>query len=110
MKKHFRKSEYYTLTDATEPVELDSEKFPDFDGETEEDFYNYISQNYRDLAEDDSIDEETKELLWVLIEGDMTIYMDSRYKGANETIQMGNINEEYHKTGGFEIQYEDDGW
>jgi hypothetical protein len=110
MKKHFRKSEYYTITEATEPVELDSEKFPEFTGETEEDFYNYIVDNYDNLANGDSLDEETRDLLWSLIEGEREIYQDSRYKCANETIQMGEIDEEYHKTGGFHVEYENDGW
>jgi len=38
MKAHFRKTEYYTSYNANTPVELDSEKFPDFKGETEEEF------------------------------------------------------------------------
>ena len=45
MKSHFRKTEYYTSHNANSPVELDSEKFPDFKGETEEDFLQYIYDN-----------------------------------------------------------------
>ena len=42
MKAHFRKTEYYTSYNANTPVELDSEKFPDFKGETQEEFLQYV--------------------------------------------------------------------
>ena len=46
MKKHFRATEYYTSYNATEPVELDSDWFPDFKGTTEEEFFNYIVEKF----------------------------------------------------------------
>jgi hypothetical protein len=52
MKKHFRATEYYTIYAATEPVEIDSSWFPEFDGATEQEFFDYISENYQELAED----------------------------------------------------------
>ena len=48
MKSHFRKTEYYTSHNANTPVELDSEKFPDFKGETEEEFLQYIFDDFGD--------------------------------------------------------------
>ena len=48
MKKHFRATEYYTVYTATEPVEIDSDWFPEFDGASEQEFFDYISENYEE--------------------------------------------------------------
>ena len=77
MKKHFRATEYFTIHAATEPVELDSDLFTDFEGETEQEFFDYISENYNDLAEDESLSEEVREALWTLIEGEKFDYFNS---------------------------------
>ena len=53
MKAHFRKTEYYTSYNATTPVELDSEKFPDFKGATEEEFLEYIFDNLDEWVDGD---------------------------------------------------------
>jgi hypothetical protein len=65
MKKHFRATEYFTT--ATEPVELDSDMFPEFEGTTEQEFFDYISENYNELAEDESLPEEVRDLLGHLL-------------------------------------------
>jgi hypothetical protein len=104
MKKHFRATEYFTIHAATEPVELDSDLFPDFEGETEQEFFDYISENYNDLAEDESLSEEVREALWTLIEGEKFDYFNSCTKGYEGDIQMGLPNETWHRTGGFEVE------
>ena len=104
MKKHFRATEYFTIHAATEPVELDSDLFPDFEGETEQEFFDYISENYNDLAEDESLPEEVRDALWTLIEDEKFDYFNSCTKGYEGDIQMGQPNETWHKTGGFEVE------
>lgn len=105
MKKHFRATEYYTVHAATEPVEIDSEWFPEFDGASEEEFFDYISQNYNELAEDESLSVEARNALWHLIEGEKFEYFNSAYKGFDGDIQMGQPNEEWRRTGEFEVEY-----
>lgn len=104
MKKHFRSTEYFTIYAATEPVELDSDLFPEFEGTTEQEFFDYISENYNDLAEDESLPEEVRDALWTLIEGEKFDYFNSSTKGYEGDIQMGQPNDEWHKTGGFEVE------
>ena len=104
MKKHFRATEYFTIHAASEPIELDSDLFPDFEGTTEQEFFDYISENYNDLAEDESLSEEVRESLWTLIEGEKFDYFNSCTKGYEGDIQMGLPNETWHKTGGFEVE------
>lgn len=104
MKKHFRATEYYTIHAATEPVELDSDLFPEFEGTTEQEFFDYIIENYEELANGDALPEEVRDSLWVLIEGEKTTYFDSTTKGYEGDIQMGQPNDEYRKTGKFEVQ------
>jgi hypothetical protein len=104
MKKHFRATEYFTIYAATEPIELDSDLFPEFEGTTEQEFFDYISENYNDLAEDESLPEEVRNSLWTLIEGEKFDYFNSSYKGYEGDIQMGKPNETWHKTGGFEVE------
>lgn len=105
MKKHFRATEYFTIHAATEPVEIDSDWFPEFEGTTEQEFFDYISENYNDLAEDDSLSEEVRESLWVLVEGEKFDYFNSATKGYEGDIQMGKPNEEWRKTGDFEVEF-----
>ena len=104
MKKYFRATEYFTIYAETEPVELDSAMFPEFDGASEQDFFDYISENYNDLAEDESLPEEVRDALWTLIEGEKFDYFNSAMKGYEGDIQMGQPNDEWHKTGGFEVE------
>ena len=104
MKKHFRATEYFTIHAASEPIELDSDLFPDFEGTTEQEFFDYISENYNELAEDESLSEEVRESLWTLIEGEKFDYFNSCTKGYEGDIQMGLPNETWHKTGGFEVE------
>ena len=60
MKLDFRARTTYTITKVTEPTTLDSEDFrnvePPFTGETEEEFYNYISETLSDWEVEDFLD------------------------------------------------------
>ena len=104
MKKHFRATEYFTIHAATEPVEIDSDWFPDFDGSTEQEFFDYISENYNELAEDESLPEEVRDALWTLIDGEKFDYFNSCTKVYEVDIQMGQPNDEWRKTGNFEVE------
>ena len=103
MKSHFRKTEYYTSHNANTPVELDSEKFPDFKGETEEEFLQYIFDNLDEWT--DSIengeellfDQETQDSLYDLKNGDMKEYWGSYQNYFEGDLQIGEVtpNENY---------------
>ena len=61
MKLDFRSRTTYTLTQVTEPITLDSEDFrnakPPFEGETEEDFWEYIKDNLSDWEAEQYIED-----------------------------------------------------
>jgi hypothetical protein len=100
MKSHFRKTEYYTSHNANSPVELDSEKFPDFKGETEEEFLQYIYDNldgWVDEPEELSFDEETQDALYDLKNGEMEEYWGSYQNYFEGDLQVGDLtpNENY---------------
>ena len=112
MKSQFRKTEYYTSHNATTPVELDSEKFPDFVGETEEEFLQYISDNlveWTDIIGNDGdifFDEETANALYELQNGTMSEYWGSYQNYYEGEYQIGEItpNENY-KNGNFRSEH-----
>ena len=92
MKSHFRKTEYYTSHNANAPVELDSEKFPDFKGETEEEFLQYIFDNLDGWVDGDGdslLDEETQEALNELQYGSMEEYWGSYQNYFEGDLQIG---------------------
>ena len=104
MKKHFRKTEYYRSHNANTPVELDSEKFPDFKGETEEEFLEYIYANLDGWADADesSFDEETQEALYELQHGEMTEYWGSYLNYFEGDLQIGEATPgDNHKNANF---------
>jgi hypothetical protein len=100
MKSHFRKTEYYTSHNANSPVELDSEKFPDFKGETEEEFLQYIYDNLDEWVDGEgelSFDEETQDALYDLKNGEMEEYWGSYQNYFEGDLQVGDLtpNENY---------------
>lgn len=109
MKAHFRKTEYYTSHNATEPVELDSEKFPDFKGETPEEFLEYINENLSEWINGDDelpFDEETVNALYELQEGSMKEYWGSYMNYFEGELQIGEPTpEDNHKNGNFKTTH-----
>ena len=92
MKSHFRKTEYYTSHNANTPVELDSEKFPDFKGETEEEFLQYIYDNLDEWTNGDEeppFDEEINNALGELQHGSMEEYWGSYQNYFEGDLQIG---------------------
>ena len=93
---------------ASSSVTLDPEKFRNlsdpYTGNSEKEFMDYISSLcYDDVC--DELDEETSDGLYVII-GDCvetTEYSNSAWKGEDSWFEIGKDNEEWSKTGGFEI-------
>lgn len=109
MKADFRKTEYYTSHNANKPVELDSSKFPDFKGETEEDFLQYVSENldeWTNTDEDLHFDEETMDALYELQNGSMVEYWGSYRNYFEGDLQIGKETpEDNYKSGNFLINH-----
>ena len=105
MKAHFRKTEYYTSYNANTPVELDSEKFPDFKGETQEEFLQYIYDNLGEWVDGDGesqFDKETQNALEELQYGSMEEYWGSYQNYFEGELQIGESTpEDNHKNGNF---------
>jgi len=106
MKLLFRKTEYYTVYAAGPSVELDSNDFPEFNGETEEEFLDYIKENLYEFSESDEVDgvsEDSLNKLWELNNGKMTEYANSKSEFFQGDLQIGEVNPDYIKTGGFKV-------
>jgi len=105
MKSHFRKTEYYTSHNANAPVELDSEKFPDFKGETEEEFLQYIFDNLDGWVDGEGeplFDEETQDALYELQHGSMEEYWGSYQNYFEGELQVGEPTpQDNYKNGNF---------
>lgn len=112
MKVQVRRTEYRYIAEATPIVTLDTDKFPNFKGTTEEEFTNYLAENYWELEGMDELigsdigvtDEETHNALADLVYSDMDIYSDSSEKGYEGEIQLGEEDESYRKHGGFNVK------
>ena len=108
MKAHLRKTEYYTSHNANTPVELDSEKFPDFKGETQEEFLQYIYDNLdgwvggMENDEELPFDEETLDALYELQNGSMSEYWGSYQNYFEGELQVGEPTpQDNYKNGNF---------
>jgi len=120
MKLDFRSRTTYTLTQVTKPITLDSEDFrnaiPRYKGETEEDFWEYISDNLSDWEAEDFISDNegllSKELLDKLYDCFMEYpteeMFDSRTKSDEIIMEAGKIDKEYTKYAGFNAEYNND--
>jgi hypothetical protein len=103
-----RKCERVTINYCSGVANLEPEKFKKisipFEGETEEEFLNYISQNTWEFGDIwNEFDEETQNQLDVLLEPEMTEYANSSWKGEDSWHELGRVDESWTKTGGFEV-------
>lgn len=117
MKLDFRARTTYTIAKVTEPTTLDSEDFrnvePPFTGETEEEFYNYISETLSDWEVEDFLDnnkdkfsEEQADNIWETFgEYPSEEMFDSRNKSDEIVIDGGKIDENYTRYAGFNPIY-----
>lgn len=110
MKYQLRKCEKYTSWVAGPVAELDPEDFRNhknnpYQGNSEEDFINYI-HNF-DIEDVDGLsDESVYQLQAVGPECEMEEYSNSAWKYADTWFEIGEANEEYTKTGGFNTRYD----
>lgn len=106
-----RKIEQITLFVATDPVEIDPEKFRNisdpYTGNTEQEFVEYLARFFPYSIPED-LDDETKNILAELDEAGMEEYSSSLDKGANISLQAGEQDLSYRKTGGFRVDAEAD--
>lgn len=104
-----RKCERVTVFNTTEVVNLDPEKFRNltipFEGESDIDFLEYLQENMYELNEVnyEEFDDDTLAELNKLWEPEWTEYSNSAWNGEDSWLDSGVVNEEYSKTGGFEI-------
>jgi hypothetical protein len=102
-----RKVERYTVLQHTETANLDPEKLRDlgYDGDSEEEFLNFIS----DLEFDevyDQLDEETRnELAKIKEDYSWTEHYNSAWDGEESWYDIGEDNDEWQRTGKFEIRH-----
>jgi hypothetical protein len=109
-----RKCEKYTNWEATDAVDLNPVDFtdlPDFpyegDVESEEEFVQYMHELYQEDWYDicDQLEAADKTALAdqisMLFEGDMEIYSSTTDKYATEWFDIGEVDSEYSKYGGF---------
>jgi hypothetical protein len=114
-KIYVRKCERYTVWQATEPIEVNVEKLrkcePPYTGESEQDLLEYLVENVwnnedfysnhtnKEVYGEDEVYDLSLEDAWEYNEP----YSDSRNKYEAAWIDVGVPNEEYRKTGEFEI-------
>jgi hypothetical protein len=104
-----RRCRSYTISEASEVVELNPEDFRDisypFLGVSEEDFLNYLDemQHETDIYDIyDELDEGVADSLAGLLEPEeYEEYYNSATKGEDSWLESGEVNEEYRKYGGF---------
>ena len=123
-KLYVRKCERYTIWEATEePIEVDVYKLrkcePPYEGSTTQELWEYLEENIYDWDKQDEFIETNKEVYGedelqnLLLEDgyhDKKVYSDSREKGCEDWIELGHLNEEYRKTGGFESLKDNNDW
>ncbi len=104
-----RKCQTYSVTSKTQTANLDPEKFRNistpYEGDCEEDFVNYISELYLgDIYEE--LDEETiSELDKFFDNVEWEEWYNSAWDGEESWFDIGEENEEFRRTGGFEVRH-----
>ena len=115
MAYQLRKVERYTNWEATKAGTLNPDDFTTlstpYTGKTEEEFMNYIQELYYEdwyeicdeLEELGSMD--SADALSTLFEGEMEIYSSTTEKEEDMWVEVGEVNEEYSKYGGFKSNF-----
>ena len=103
-----RKCERVTVISSSEVANLNPDDFKNvsvpFEGESDEDFLSYLEDNRYELEDIyEEFGQETLEELNKLWEPELTEYSNSAWNGEESWLEGGEVNEEYTKTGGFEV-------
>jgi hypothetical protein len=98
MKLTVRRTQERVIKVTTLPVELDSVDFPEFKGKTEKAFLEYLSNNFKEIINDDSYYEHPVHLL---VEGPNQVYYDSSTLQYTGSLESGEIDEANQENGWF---------
>lgn len=114
MKYQIRKCEEITIWQSSEVVNLDPEDFKNLDenaytGDTEEEFLKYIEKFIDtcrwdgvpcdlDISVADELDKLIENVKW-------TEYANSCQKGENSWLEIGEQDEQYRRSGGFNSRF-----
>jgi hypothetical protein len=114
-KMYVRKVETWTISSASEPIEVNVEALrkcdPPYEGNSDEELAQYLFENV--YMNYDFYDNETNKEVYgedavydLCMEEvyDMEEFFDSRTKGEESWIQVGVPNPEWTKHGGFEVK------
>jgi hypothetical protein len=113
MKYYIRKVEQVTIWEATKPIELNVKSFKKiksnpYKGSSEEDFLNYINSLRHDLPQElEDIDYDAYDKLNDLFGGEMPqkMYTSSAENEENSWLEIGEVDDSYTKSGGFNSSY-----
>ena len=113
-KIYVRKVETWTISSASEPIEVNVEALrncePPYEGDSAEDLVNYLTENvwgeYEFYENETNIEVYGEDAVYDLVMEECYVeneFFDSRTKGEDTNIQVGVPNEEYTRYGGFEV-------
>ena len=111
MKYHIRKTESVRVTYANKPIELDPEEFRKLEnnpytGSEPHEFLEYIHSLRWDVEAGDfpeDLEFETQQKLEELFLGEMKEIYNSASDADESLLELGEPNEKYRKTGGFDV-------
>ena len=104
-----RKGQNYRVYIVTQVANLDPEKFRNlstpYEGDSEEEFVNYISGLYLDDIYEELDEETISELDKFFDNVEWEEWYNSAWDGEESWFDIGEENPEYRRTGGFEVRY-----
>ena len=106
MKYKLRKTETYSVTEATIPVELNTEDFKNstipYKGNSEEEFMVYIMENEiydEDVFHDMGLPKETVDKMYLIfLEGDRETLYDSRNNSADDWYEVVELEKDSRRS------------
>ena len=113
-KIYVRKIETWTISSASEPIEVNVEALrncePPYEGDSPEDLVEYLTENvwgeYEFYENETNKEVYGEDAVYDLVMEECFVeneFFDSRTKGEEANIQVGVPNEEYTRYGGFEV-------
>ena len=104
-----RKCQTYSVTSKTQTANLDPEKFRNlstpYEGDSEEEFVNYISGIYLDDIYEELDEETISELDKFFDNVEWEEWYNSAWDGEESWFDIGEDNDEWQRTGKFEIRH-----